>query len=199
MQHQDNKFSGHVIFWKLNPSSSEQVLRGVTRKMWRGFFFSLATFCALTIAPGCYRITLYAFYWKLKRAYFSVAPCIMSRHDQVGLSPCANQTPALKKHLKTLGHSSCCWDCFIQRFHRLHGGYWCRFTRVQRLINTDVWFLEILEGVTRETREIISFHLRNIWPDLWEFSLKLAFFLQRGRKTSLFSLSPDVEHLFVKL
>lgn len=199
MQHQDNKFSGHVIFWKLNPSSSEQVLRGVTRKLWRGFFFSLATFCALTIAPGCYRITLYAFYWKLRSAHFSVAPCIMSRHDQVGLS---SQTKLLhwKKHLKTLGHSSCCWDCFIQRFHRLHGGYWCRFTRVQRLINTDVWFLEILEEVTRETRELISFHLRNIWPDLWEFSLKLAFFfLQRGRKTSLFSLSPDVEHLFVKL
>lgn len=100
MQHQDNKFSGHVIFWKLNPSSSEQVLRGVTRKLWRGFFFSLATFCALTIASGCYRVTLYAFYWKLRSAHFSVAPCIMSRHDQVGLSSCANQTPALKKTSK---------------------------------------------------------------------------------------------------
>lgn len=100
MQHQDNKFSGHVIFWKLNPSSSEQVLRGVTRKMWRGFFFSLATFCALTIAPGCYRITLYAFYWKLRSAHFSVAPCIMSRHDQVGLS---SQTKLL--HWKTSKNS----------------------------------------------------------------------------------------------
>ena len=71
--------------------------------------------------------------------------------------------------------------------------------RVQRLINTDVWFLEILEEVTQQTRFISS-----IFDPICEDSILnrpfiiiiiYLFICSVKRKTCLFSLSPDVEHV----